>query len=101
MTAMEQAAAGFVTVAREGSFTRAAASLGVTQSALSQSIRGLEEIANAETNALDPETLATLRKNLVVIDQAITSGHAAAGAIELLRQAGARSVVVAAPLLPR
>lgn len=32
----------FVTVAREGSFTRAAATLGVTQSALSQSIRGLE-----------------------------------------------------------
>jgi DNA-binding transcriptional LysR family regulator len=34
---------GFVTVAREGSFTRAAAILGLTQSALSQSIRGLEE----------------------------------------------------------
>jgi DNA-binding transcriptional LysR family regulator len=34
---------GFVTVARERSFTRAAATLGVTQSALSQSIRGLEE----------------------------------------------------------
>lgn len=33
----------FVTVAREGSFTRAAAQLGVTQSALSQSMRGLEE----------------------------------------------------------
>lgn len=33
----------FVTVAREGSFTRAAATLGVTQSALSQTIRGLEE----------------------------------------------------------
>ena len=33
----------FVTVAREGSFTRAAATLGVTQSALSQAIRGLEE----------------------------------------------------------
>lgn len=32
----------FVTVAREGSFTRAAAMLGVTQSALSQSISGLE-----------------------------------------------------------
>lgn len=34
---------GLVVVAREGSFTRAAATLGVTQSALSQSIRGLEE----------------------------------------------------------
>jgi len=33
----------FVTVAREGSFTRAAAVLGVTQSALSQAVRGLEE----------------------------------------------------------
>ncbi len=33
----------FVAVAREGSFTRAAAALGVTQSALSQAIRGLEE----------------------------------------------------------
>ena len=33
----------FVTVAREGSFTRAAGVLGVTQSALSQAIRGLEE----------------------------------------------------------
>lgn len=33
----------FVTVAREGGFTRAAAVLGVTQSALSQAIKGLEE----------------------------------------------------------
>ena len=33
----------FVTVARECSFTRAAGTLGVTQSALSQAIRGLEE----------------------------------------------------------
>jgi len=38
-------------------------------------------------------------RTAIVIDQAITSGHAAAGAIELLRQAGARSVVVAAPLV--
>jgi DNA-binding transcriptional LysR family regulator len=33
----------FVIVAREGSFTRAAAQLGVSQSALSQTVRGLEE----------------------------------------------------------
>lgn len=33
----------FVLVAREGSFTKAAAQLGVSQSALSQTIRGLEE----------------------------------------------------------
>jgi DNA-binding transcriptional LysR family regulator len=35
--------AAFVAVAREGSFTRAAAQMGVSQSALSQTIRGLEE----------------------------------------------------------
>ena len=33
----------FVTVARQGSFTRAASQLGVTQSAISQTISGLEE----------------------------------------------------------
>ncbi len=38
-------------------------------------------------------------RTAIVIDQAITSGHAVAGAIELLRQAGARSVVVAAPIV--
>lgn len=33
----------FLTVAREGSFTRAAAQMGLSQSALSHTIRGLEE----------------------------------------------------------
>ncbi len=37
-------------------------------------------------------------RTAIVVDQAITSGHAAAGAIALLRQAGARSIVVAAPV---
>ncbi|MFJ7565475.1 LysR family transcriptional regulator [Herminiimonas sp. NPDC097707] len=36
----------FITVAREGSFTRAAAQLGVSQSALSQSVSGLEASLN-------------------------------------------------------
>jgi hypothetical protein len=40
-------------------------------------IKGLEQIANAEQNALDPGTAATLRKNLAVIDQAIGESRAA------------------------
>jgi putative phosphoribosyl transferase len=37
-------------------------------------------------------------RTAIVVDQAITSGHAVAGAIDLLRHAGARSIVVAAPV---
>jgi len=37
-------------------------------------------------------------RTAIVVDQAITSGHAIAAAIGLLRQAGARSIVVAAPV---
>ena len=40
-------------------------------------IKGLEQIANAEQNALDPGTAATLQKNLAVIDQAISESRAA------------------------
>jgi anti-sigma factor RsiW len=40
-------------------------------------IRGLEQIANTERNALDPRTAATLQKNLAVIDQAISESRAA------------------------
>jgi anti-sigma factor RsiW len=40
-------------------------------------IKGLERIANAEQNELDPATAATLRKNLSVIDQAISESRAA------------------------
>ena len=40
-------------------------------------IKGLEQIATAEQNALDPRTAATLRKNLAVIDQAISESRAA------------------------
>jgi anti-sigma factor RsiW len=40
-------------------------------------IKGLEQIASAEQNALDPRTAATLQKNLAVIDQAINESRAA------------------------
>ena len=40
-------------------------------------IKGLEQIANAEQNTLDPRTAATLQKNLAVIDQAISESRAA------------------------
>ncbi|RYH61603.1 MAG: LysR family transcriptional regulator [Alcaligenaceae bacterium] len=51
----------FVTVAREGSFTRAAAQLGVTQSALSQAISGLEarleiRLLTRTTRSVSPTT---------------------------------------------
>lgn len=49
----------FITVAREGSFTRAAAQLGVSQSALSHTIRGLEarvglRLLNRSTRSVSP-----------------------------------------------
>ncbi|MCW2483663.1 LysR family transcriptional regulator, partial [Candidatus Symbiopectobacterium sp. NZEC135] len=51
----------FVTVAREGSFTRAAAHLGVTQPALSQAISALEErmkirLLTRTTRSVSPTT---------------------------------------------
>jgi DNA-binding transcriptional LysR family regulator len=51
----------FVIVAREGSFTRAAARIGVTQSALSQTIRALEErldvrLLTRTTRSVSPTT---------------------------------------------
>jgi hypothetical protein len=42
-----------------------------------KAIKGLEQIANAGEGALDPATAATLRKNLSVIDQAISESRAA------------------------
>jgi len=42
-----------------------------------KAITGLEQIANAEKGALDPQTAATLQKNLSVIDQAINESRTA------------------------
>ena len=40
-------------------------------------IKGLEQIANAGKGTLDPQTAATLQKNLSVVDQAISESRAA------------------------
>ena len=42
-----------------------------------QAIAGLQELANAQNAALDPETRAVLTKNLAVIDRAIDESRAA------------------------
>ena len=42
-----------------------------------KAISGLEQIANAEQGTLDPQTAATLQKNLAVVDQAISESRAA------------------------
>lgn len=72
----------FVTVAEEGSFTRAAARLGVSQSALSQTVRHLEErvgirLLNRSTRNVSPteageRLLSRVRPALEEIDQGFT-----------------------------
>ena len=42
-----------------------------------KAITGLEQIANADKGSLDPNTAATLQKNLAVVDQAISESRAA------------------------
>lgn len=53
------------------------AELRAAESHYDKAFRGLEQIANAEQGALDPNTAATLQKNLAVIDQAINESRAA------------------------
>jgi putative zinc finger protein len=45
-----------------------------------KAISGLEQIANAEKDALDPRTAATLQENMGVVDQAISESRAALNA---------------------
>ncbi|MCC7253920.1 LysR family transcriptional regulator [Hyphomicrobium sp.] len=71
----------FVVVAEDGSFTRAAARLGVSQSALSQTIRGLEErlglrLLNRSTRSVAPteageRLLARVQPALLQIDEGL------------------------------
>ncbi len=43
-------------------------------------INVLQQIADADSSKLDPETVATLQKNLALIDQAISESRAAVDA---------------------
>jgi anti-sigma factor RsiW len=53
------------------------AELRAAESHYDRAIKGLEQIATSDQNALDPKTAATLQKNLAVIDQAISESRAA------------------------
>jgi uncharacterized protein (DUF2342 family) len=61
----------------EGSAEAVEAELRAAESHYERAIQGLEKIAGAEQSSLDPTTAATLRKNLAVIDQAISESRAA------------------------
>ncbi len=65
------------TVAAGEAAEAVAAELRQAEAHYEKAIKGLEQIASAEQNALDPRTAATLQKNLAVIDQAITESRAA------------------------
>jgi anti-sigma factor RsiW len=56
---------------------RVEAELREAESHYENAIKGLEQIAKTEQAALDPNTAATLQKNLAVIDQAISESRAA------------------------
>jgi anti-sigma factor RsiW len=61
----------------EGSAEAVEAELRAAESHYERAIQGLEQIAGSEQSSLDPKTAATLRKNLAVIDQAISESRAA------------------------
>jgi hypothetical protein len=51
--------------------------LRLAESHYENAIKGLEQAAQSDQDALDPRTAATLQKNLAVIDQAINESRAA------------------------
>ena len=69
----------------------------VARELIADAVEELEKRLQLYRNGSRP-AMSPSGRTAIVVDQAITSGHAVAGAIELLRQAGARSVVVAAPV---
>ena len=95
----------FVTVAREGSFTRAASVLGVTQSALSQAISGLEArldirlltrtTRSVSLTAAGERLLASLHSRIDISESHVVETGAAVGA-----HAGPGALIVAVQPAP-
>jgi anti-sigma factor RsiW len=73
----EQTADSGNAAAADTSVAAVEAELRAAESHYDKAIKGLEQIASSESNALDPKTAATLQKNLAVIDQAISESRAA------------------------
>ena len=105
--------AAFLTVAEERSFTRAAKRMGVTPSAISHAIRGLEEtigvrLLSRTTRSVAPtdageQLLARLRPALVdireAVDQVTSLRNKPAGRVRLLVPRLAAATVIAPKLL--
>src|ERR1041384_8730261 len=87
----------FLAVARERSFTKAAAKLGVSQSALSHSIRGLEERLGVRLLARTTRSVAPTQAGaelLAELRPAIADIHGALKKIAGLRDKPAEGVVL-------
>src|SRR5207248_9100163 len=90
----------FLAVARERSFTRAAAKLGMTQSALSQIVRGLEErlgvrLLNRTTRSVTPTQAG--ERLFLSAGPKFTEMDADLAALSRLREKPARNLRLTAP----
>lgn len=72
-----QAAAADQAASADASAEAVEAELREAESHYEKAIRGLEQIASADSGSLDPRTAATFQKSLAVIDQAIGESRAA------------------------
>ena len=91
--------AGFLAVARERSFTRAAAQMGISQSALSQVLRGLEERLGLRLLTRTTRSVGTTEAGerlLQVIGPRLDEIEAELAALSALRETPAGSIRITA-----
>lgn len=84
------AIAAFAEVAREGSFTRAATKLGISPSALSQSIRALEEKLQVRLLNRSTRAVSATEAGRVLLAQVDPSLAAIKYAVDVLQDSGVR-----------